>query len=119
MTRAINGHSSRYHCPALAKGLCSALLMLFGVSLIPLSALAACDHFQQNRQPLFGDLHIHTGLSFDAYISSIQLGPEDAYRYAKGEPIQLPGADGQPGDHVRIDRPLDFAAVCSAEGVRR
>ena len=111
MTRAITGHSSRYHCPALAKGLCNTLLMLITASFMPASAIAACDHFQQNRQPLFGDLHVHTGLSFDAYISSIRLGPEDAYRYAKGEPIRLPGADGQPGDEVRINRPLDFAAV--------
>ena len=60
---------------------------------------------------LFGDLHVHTGLSFDAYISSIRLGPDDAYRYAKGEPLALPGADGKPGNIARIDRPLDFAAV--------
>ena len=56
---------------------------------------AACDANSPTRMALFGDLHIHTGLSFDAYISSIRLGPEDAYRYAKGEPIRLPGADGQ------------------------
>ena len=72
---------------------------------------AACDANSPTRMALFGDLHIHTGLSFDAFISSIRLGPEDAYRYAKGEAIRLPGADGQPADEVTIDRPLDFAAV--------
>jgi len=72
---------------------------------------AACDANSPTRMALFGDLHIHTGLSFDAFISSIRLGPEDAYRYAKGEAIRLPGADGQPADEVAIDRPLDFAAV--------
>lgn len=72
---------------------------------------AACDANSPTRVALFGDLHIHTGLSFDAFISSIRLGPEDAYRYAKGEPIRLPGADGQPADEVTINRPLDFAAV--------
>ena len=70
-----------------------------------------CNRHEAFKQPLFGDLHVHTGLSFDAYISSIRLGPDAAYRYAKGEPIQLPGADGLPGAYVRIDRPLDFAAV--------
>ena len=72
---------------------------------------AACDANSPTRMALFGDLHIHTGLSFDAFISSIRLGPEDAYRYAKGEAIRLPGADGQLADEVTIDRPLDFAAV--------
>ena len=74
-------------------------------------ASANCDAYTPTRTALFGDLHVHTGLSFDAYISSIRLGPNDAYRYAKGEPLQLPGADGQPGETVMIDRPLDFAAV--------
>ena len=70
-----------------------------------------CHRHEALKQPLFGDLHVHTGLSFDAYISSIRLGPDAAYRYAKGEPIQLPGADGLPGGYATIDRPLDFAAV--------
>ncbi len=70
-----------------------------------------CNHFQALKQPFFGDLHVHTGLSFDAYISSIRLGPDPAYRYAKGEPLQLPGADGMPGAYTAIDRPLDFAAI--------
>ena len=70
-----------------------------------------CNRHEALKQPLFGDLHVHTGLSFDAYISSIRLGPDAAYRYAKGEPIQLPGADGLPGGYATIDRPLDFAAV--------
>ena len=92
------------------------LNLLLGLGLVavslPLRAAATpCDHFSPTKRPWFGDLHVHTGLSFDAYISSIRLDPDAAYRYAKGEPIRLPGADGQPGDQVRIDRPLDFAAV--------
>ena len=54
---------------------------------------ATCNVQSPTRIALFGDLHVHTGLSFDAYISSIRLGPNDAYRYAKGEPLALPGAD--------------------------
>ncbi|MEL0007312.1 MAG: DUF3604 domain-containing protein, partial [Luminiphilus sp.] len=70
-----------------------------------------CNHFQALKQPFFGDLHVHTGLSFDAYISSIRLGPDAAYGYAKGKSIQLPGADGMLGAYTAIDRPLDFAAI--------
>ena len=34
----------------------------------------------------FGDTHLHTNLSFDAYnFGTRKLGPEEAYRFAKGE----------------------------------
>lgn len=60
----------------------------------------------------FGDLHVHTGLSSDAYAFGVRVGPDDAYRYAFGGTIELPPFD--PDGHgrpVAIDRPLDFAAV--------
>jgi hypothetical protein len=43
----------------------------------------------------------------------VRLLPDDAYRYAFGEPVLLPpnDSDGHPTRSVRIDRPLDFAAV--------
>ncbi|HET6972229.1 MAG TPA: DUF3604 domain-containing protein, partial [Phenylobacterium sp.] len=40
-----------------------------------------------DRNAYFGDLHVHTGLSFDAYIFNVRATPEDAYRFARGEPI--------------------------------
>ncbi len=63
--------------------------------------------------PLFGDLHVHTALSNDAYSFGLRVGPDGAYRYAFGEPIGLPphGPGGDATREVRIDRPLDFAAV--------
>ncbi len=55
----------------------------------------------------FGDTHLHTNLSFDAYADgNTRNGPDEAYRWAKGE--TLPGEDGVP---TRISRPLDFLAV--------
>ncbi len=58
------------------------------------------------RRPFFGDLHVHTRYSFDAFLFGTRAGPDDAYRYARGEPIAHPG-----GFEVRLDRPLDFYAV--------
>jgi len=55
---------------------------------------------------LFGDVHVHTGLSGDAGGSGTRLMPSDAYRFARGE--QLTSNTGQP---VRISQPYDFLAV--------
>ena len=62
--------------------------------------------YNDNRQLFFGDLHIHTGLSTDAYIMGVRSEPNDVYRFAKGKVIKH-GA----GYPVQISRPLDFAAV--------
>ena len=43
-----------------------------------------------NRNPYFGDLHVHTTLSFDASAFGTTATARDAYRYAQGEPIQHP-----------------------------
>ncbi len=65
------------------------------------------------RRPYFGDLHVHTVLSLDANLQGTRLTPEDAYRYARGEPvgIQPHDANGNALRTVQIARPLDFAAV--------
>ena len=60
----------------------------------------------ENRKLFFGDLHIHTGLSTDAYILGVRNEPNDVYNFAKGKVIQH-GA----GYPIQISRPLDFAAV--------
>ena len=65
------------------------------------------------RQAYFGDLHVHTGVSMDAQVSGTSTTPDDAYRFARGEEIGLSpiDADGNPARKVRLERPLDFAAV--------
>ena len=61
----------------------------------------------QSRTAFFGDLHIHTKFSFDAFIFNVRTTPDDAYRYAKGEAIPHPS-----GYNIRLTgEPLDFIAV--------
>ena len=55
---------------------------------------------------LFGDVHVHTGLSGDAGGGGTRLMPRDAYRFARGE--QVISNTGQP---VRVAQPYDFLAV--------
>jgi hypothetical protein len=63
--------------------------------------------YNVERNAYFGDLHVHTSFSFDAYIVGTRSTPDDAYRFAKGETIQPTG-----GPKVRLlGGPLDFTAV--------
>jgi hypothetical protein len=72
----------------------------------------ACEGRTPLRRALFGDLHVHTTLSSDAWNYDVEVRPRESYGYAFGEPIQLPPQDARgQGREVRIDRPLDFAAV--------
>ena len=101
---------------AKARGLVSALLLLL---LLPLLGHAVerteqredCKENFPLKRPFFGDLHVHTRYSFDSFISSQRNDPWDAYRYAKGEEIMIPDAEGDPTVRARLRRPLDFAAV--------
>ena len=54
----------------------------------------------------WGDTHVHTALSGDAYAMGARLMPDDAYRFAKGETVRASG-----GEEVRLRRPLDFLMV--------
>ena len=59
------------------------------------------------RNAYFGELHLHTEYSFDAFIFNVRATPDDAYRYAKGETLKHPA-----GFDIRLGGPpLDFIAV--------
>ena len=60
----------------------------------------------------WGELHLHTTESFDASMMGNKLSIEDAYRFAKGDPLVGPG-----GETMQLSRPLDFVAITDhAEG---
>lgn len=58
------------------------------------------------ERPLWGDSHLHTGISLDAGLFGNSLRPDAAWRFAKGE--QVISSTGQP---VRLRRPLDWMVL--------
>ena len=79
----------------------------------PEIALGACNNFDANKNPYFGDLHTHTSFSLDAIQFDTKNDPNMAYRFAKGEAISLPpfDKDGNSTRTTQLERPLDFAGV--------
>ncbi|MCB1689965.1 MAG: DUF3604 domain-containing protein, partial [Halioglobus sp.] len=70
--------------------------------------LAAANAGAAERQLLWGDTHLHTSYSSDAYTNNNLTGdPETAYRYAMGLPVVHPYHKAR----VQIKTPLDFLAV--------
>jgi hypothetical protein len=78
-----------------------------------LTPRTACANHEPLRQAFFGDLHVHTSYSMDAYLFETRTTPDDAYRYARGEEISLAPLDarGRTTYPVQLARQLDFAAV--------
>ena len=72
------------------------------LGLLPLCATAA------DKQLLWGDTHLHTSYSPDAYMNNnFTADPNTAYRYAMGEPVIHPFHRAR----VQIGTPLDFLVV--------
>jgi hypothetical protein len=55
---------------------------------------------------LWGDTHLHTNLSLDARAFGVILGPEEAYRFARGDEVT-----STHGERLKLSRPLDWLVV--------
>ena len=61
----------------------------------------------------WGDTHLHTRLSQDAFTFGVTLGPDEAYKFAMGQPVKATH-----GEIAQLARPLDFLVVSDhAEGL--
>jgi hypothetical protein len=60
-----------------------------------------------DRNAYFGDEHIHTSWSMDAWLMGNRItGPDDAYKYAQGQTLKHPL-----GYDIKIETPMDFMGV--------
>ena len=83
----------------------SAATLYAGLTLSMLSAFA--DEKNPERNAYFGETHLHTSWSVDAWIFGNRItGPDDAYKYAQGQTIKHPL-----GYDIKIDTPMDFMGV--------
>ena len=77
------------------------------VGAFSLMALPALAEPNPEREAYFGETHIHTSWSVDAWVMGNRLtGPDDAYKYALGQTIKHPM-----GFDIKIETPLDFMGV--------
>jgi len=73
-----------------------------------LSALLVTQAWATEKQILWGDTHLHTNRSFDAFTNrNFSVGPDEAYRFARGLPVEHPGHKAR----VQLETPLDFLVV--------
>ncbi|MGH8649331.1 MAG: DUF3604 domain-containing protein, partial [Burkholderiales bacterium] len=73
----------------------------------PAATLAPAPQPNPERNAYFGETHIHTSWSVDAWVMGNRLtGPGEAYKYAQGEIIKHPM-----GFDIKIDTPMDFMGV--------
>ena len=80
-----------------------------GPSTTPGTSVKADKAVAETRYPetvLWGDTHLHTSNSIDAFGFGVRLDPEAALRFASGEEVTA-----TQGLKARLDRPLDFLVI--------
>jgi hypothetical protein len=83
-------------------------LLLLGLSMTLSVAISDPASAESSRQLLWGDTHLHTAYSFDAFLNGNRSAdPDTAYRWAKGLPVIHPYHRAR----VRVNDPLDFLVV--------
>lgn len=69
------------------------------------SSATANIPFNALKEAYFGEQHLHTTYSLDAFLGGEALSPDEAYKFAQGAEVEVSGVK------FRIDQPLDWAAV--------
>lgn len=102
-------------------------MMLAALLLGTSGLIAGCDQIKQAvgksavevketefpEKVLWGDTHVHTANSVDAFGFGVRLTPEDALRFARGEEVT-----STTGVKAKLPRPLDFMVITDhAEGL--
>lgn len=95
--------------------------VLLCITLLPASftLIAAELPTPTERRAFFGELHLHTAMSFDAWTFGTKVTPDQAYKFARGETVMVPGVQVFGYEGIEADKPvparrawpLDFAAV--------
>jgi outer membrane receptor protein involved in Fe transport len=76
------------------------------ISVLGVGIATAVHAGPAERQAFYGDLHLHTSYSFDAYVLfGAKVDPDAAYRFARGESVDFLGGG------AKRNEPLDFLAV--------
>ena len=106
----------------MRKAICTAAMLLATSALLP-----GCDQLSKvtgghkaevkntayPEQVFWGDTHLHTANSVDAFGLGNRLDPEDALRFARGEEVE-----STTGVKAKLARPLDFLVIADhAEGL--
>lgn len=101
-------------------------MILTAVLLAGTALTAGCDKVKQTlgttaevkqtaypEKVFWGDTHLHTSNSVDAFGFGTRLGPEEALRFARGEEVT-----SSTGIKAKLARPLDFLVISDhAEGM--
>jgi len=82
--------------------------LLLSTLLLTAASLSMAEGKSVPTQAYFGDTHLHTSYSFDAFLNNNHSAdPDTAYRWAKGQPVIHPYNRAR----VQIQTPLDFLVV--------
>jgi hypothetical protein len=84
------------------------ICLVLSFLVLPMAMAGDSDSYSKPTRLLWGDTHLHTNNSFDAFLNGNKsVSPDDAYRFAQGEPV----IHAYNRTRVQLETPLDFLVV--------